>query len=64
MSPRDDLGFGYRILRTPQGWAWVAYGDAGEVIEQGAVRDRSVAAACVIRAIARKAGAGRSLDAA
>lgn len=60
MAPRDDQGFGYRILRTREGWTWMTYGDAGEVLEQGAVRDRSVAAACIIRAIARRAGPERT----
>jgi hypothetical protein len=45
--------FGYRISRTREGWSWVAFDTAGAVIASGAARDRAVAAACVIRAIAR-----------
>jgi hypothetical protein len=52
---RRDTGaeFGYRITRTGSGWSWVAFDTGGAVIASGAARERAVAAACVIRAIAR-----------
>lgn len=53
----DVKNFGYRIWRTAGGWAWSAFDLSGAVVEQGAARDRAIAAACVIRALSRQAPA-------
>lgn len=49
----DDAGYGFRISRTSGGWTWAAYGADGRPVESGAAPNRAVAAACVIRVIAR-----------
>lgn len=48
-------GYGFRISKTPAGWAWATYDAGGRAIESGAAPNRAVAAACVIRVIARSA---------
>lgn len=49
----DAAGYGFRITRTPAGWRWAAYDTDGRALESGAAPNRAVAAACVIRVIAR-----------
>ena len=49
----DAPGFGFRISKTSGGWAWAAYDADGRAVEAGAAPNRAVAAACVIRVIAR-----------
>jgi hypothetical protein len=50
---RDHVSFGYRIRKTREGWSWAAVGPGGEVEHEGCAPSKVVAAACVIRAIAR-----------
>lgn len=52
---RDHASFGYRIRQTADGWLWAALGPGGEVTEHGAAPSKAVAAALVIRALARSA---------
>lgn len=49
----NAAGYGFRISETRSGWAWAAYDTDGRAIETGAAPNRAVAAACVIRVIAR-----------
>ncbi|HEY9217363.1 MAG TPA: hypothetical protein VIO94_04890 [Phenylobacterium sp.] len=49
-----EAEFGYRIAPCDEGWAWTAYDEAGEVRAEGAAPTKAMAAACVIREIARK----------
>lgn len=49
----DAAGYGFRISKTQAGWTWAAYGADGRPIESGAAPNRAVAAACIIRVIAR-----------
>lgn len=49
----DAAGYGFRISRSGAGWTWAAYDAEGRAIESGAAPNRAVAAACVIRVIAR-----------
>lgn len=53
MPAASGAGFGYRIARTRAGWTWAAYDAEGRAVETGAAPNRAVAAACVIRVIAR-----------
>ncbi|MDB5450265.1 MAG: hypothetical protein JWQ52_1393 [Phenylobacterium sp.] len=55
MISRDDTCFGYRIRATDTGWDWMAFDLAGKVQERGHAPDKAIAAACVIRALARAA---------
>ncbi|MDB5467319.1 MAG: hypothetical protein JWQ46_2081 [Phenylobacterium sp.] len=55
MTSRDDTCFGYRIRATETGWDWMAFDMAGQVQERGHAPDKALAAACVIRALARAA---------
>lgn len=48
-----SAGYGFRISKTSAGWAWAAYDADGRPVEAGAAPNRAVAAACVIRVIAR-----------
>ncbi|HEY8614670.1 hypothetical protein [Phenylobacterium sp.] len=50
---RDDASFGYRICREEGGWTWTTFDLAGEVLLKGHAPTKAVAAACVIRALAR-----------
>ena len=45
--------FNYRIQPTPQGWAWSTLDLKGRTVEHGLAPSKAVAAACVVRAIAR-----------
>ena len=49
----DAAGYGFRISRTAAGWSWTAYDADGRPVETGAAPNRAVAAACIIRVIAR-----------
>ncbi len=53
MRAARDAGYGFRIARTSSGWQWTAFDAQGEPVETGAAPNRAVAAACVIRVIAR-----------
>ena len=54
ISP-DQSCFGYNIRQTASGWSWVTYDLDGGVQAQGSAPDKALAAACVIRALARAA---------
>ncbi|MGA0606746.1 hypothetical protein ACO2Q0_12175 [Phenylobacterium sp. VNQ135] len=53
MPAASGAGYGFRIARTKAGWTWAAYDGDGRAVETGAAPNRAVAAACVIRVIAR-----------
>ena len=55
MTSSDSACFGYQIRSTPEGWAWVTYGLNGEVQDEGCAPQKALAAAMVIRALARPA---------
>lgn len=52
---REDAAFGYRIRRGEDGWAWTTFDLSGRVVAQGHAPSKPVAAAFVIRALARDA---------
>ena len=52
---RDHASFGYRIRETAEGWAWSTLDSTGRVQARGQAPNKSIAAACVIRALARSA---------
>ena len=54
MPVRPDVDFGYRIRPCETGWLWIAFDAAGAVRERGRAPTKALAAACVIRAIARR----------
>lgn len=56
--------FGYQIRSTPKGWAWVVYDLNGQVQGQGCAPQKAIAAAMVVRALARSAAEDRSTAAA
>lgn len=64
MGPMADTGFGFRLQETEGGWTWVTFDAAGQVQERGQAPDKAVAAACMIRALARAASDSRGLHAA
>ncbi len=51
----SEAEFGYRIEPCDEGWAWRAYDVSGEVQASGEAPTKAIAAACVIREIARSA---------
>ena len=53
MRPADPSCFGYQIRPAGDGWAWVAYDLDGQVQARGWAPQKVLAAACVIRALAR-----------
>jgi hypothetical protein len=53
MGSRDHAAFGYHIRAAEQGWTWVTYGADGQAQERGWAPQRALAAACVVRALAR-----------
>jgi len=55
MKPADCSSFGYKIRETAEGWTWVTFDLCGQVQESGSAPEKAVAAACVIRALARAA---------
>lgn len=55
MTAREDATFGYKIRRTDDGWTWTTFDPGGRLLEQGHAPSKAVAAACVIRALARNA---------
>lgn len=55
MAVREDTTFGYKMRRTDAGWAWTTFDTAGRFLEQGSAPTKAIAAACVIRALARNA---------
>lgn len=52
---RDHISFGYRIRETGEGWDWTAFDRTGRVQARGLAPTKAVAAALVIRALARSA---------
>ena len=50
---RDHASFGYRIRETADGWSWATLDPAGKVRDRGDAPTKALAAAFVIRAIAR-----------
>ncbi|WP_374468820.1 hypothetical protein [Phenylobacterium sp.] len=52
---RDDASFGYRISKDEAGWTWTTFDLAGQILVEGRAPTKAVAAACVIRALARSA---------
>jgi hypothetical protein len=54
----SEAEFGYRIEPCDEGWAWRAYDADGEIQASGAAPTKAIAAACVIREIARTAPTG------
>jgi hypothetical protein len=56
MHAPHETCFGYQIRPANDGWAWVTFDLAGEVQEQGWAPQKALAAAFVIRALARAAG--------
>lgn len=55
--------FHFSILPTASAWRWQALDSAGAVVEAGVSPSRQLAAACVIRALARPAGPWRTTSA-
>jgi len=51
---RGGAEFGYRIRPCAAGWSWTAFDAGGAVQERGEAPTKAIAAACVIRAIARR----------
>jgi hypothetical protein len=49
----DNASFGYRITRTRGGWLWSTYDLRGELQHHGEAPSKALAAALVIRALAR-----------
>ena len=58
MSAQNDASFGYRIRWTEEGWNWTTFDLAGQVQATGRAPTKAVAAAYVIRALARAAAPG------
>jgi hypothetical protein len=52
---RDHASFGYRIRETGDGWSWTTFDRSGRVQDRGEAPSKAVAAALVIRALARAA---------
>jgi hypothetical protein len=61
MSSSHETCFGYRVRETDSGWSWVTYDDAGQVQAMGEAPSKAIAAACVIRALARAAAPGAAI---
>lgn len=59
---RGNAEFGYQIKPCAAGWSWTAFDEAGSVQERGEAPTKAVAAACVIRAKARRAITERRTD--
>lgn len=55
MASRNCAAFGYQVRPTGEGWAWVTFDLTGREQERGHAPSKAVAAACVIRALARRA---------
>jgi hypothetical protein len=53
MSSSDQACFGYQIRPSGDGWAWTTFDLAGAVTARGWAPNKALAAACVIRALAR-----------
>lgn len=50
---RDHASFGYRLSKTTDGWTWTTFDLAGQVAVRGHAPTKAVAAACIVRALAR-----------
>jgi hypothetical protein len=50
---RDHANFGYHIRRGEGGWTWTTFDLAGRAEMRGHAPTKALAAACVIRALAR-----------
>lgn len=57
---RGGAEFGYRIRPCAAGWSWTAFDAGGRVQERGEAPTKAIAAALVIRAIARRTVADQS----
>jgi hypothetical protein len=55
MRSSDPACFGYQIRCVDDGWAWIAFDCEGAVAARGWAPEKALAAACVIRALARSA---------
>ena len=64
MTSSDRAAFGYRICPSNDGWTWITFDLAGAVAARGWAPDKALAAACVIRALARAATAEEGREAA
>ena len=53
MTSSENGGFRFQIKLAGEGWSWAAIGPAGEVCARGAAPTKAIAAAFVIRTIAR-----------
>lgn len=61
MSAQNEATFGYRIRWTEEGWDWTTFDLAGQVAASGRAPSKAVAAAYVVRALARAAAPGVAL---
>lgn len=52
--PAAKTQFGYQIRPTAAGWRWTAFDPHGQISEEGCAPSKAVAAACVIRVLARE----------
>ena len=64
MSSRNPSCFGYEIRAAGEGWSWVTYDLSGAVEARGWAPHKAMAAACVVRALARAAAPAPECDAA
>jgi len=58
MNGRNHANFGYRIREDGGGWSWTTFDLSGEVQARGHAPNKALAAACVIRMLARAAAPG------
>jgi hypothetical protein len=52
---RDQANFGYQISKHGDGWRWVTFDLSGAVRQRGEAPTKAIAAACIVRALARVA---------
>lgn len=64
MSAVRDVAFGYRICPVEGGWSWTAFDPSGRLAASGEAPTKALAAACVIRALARASAAPAALKSA
>lgn len=62
MAPHRKT-FHFSILPSAGAWRWQTLSSDGTVLNSGLAPSRKLAAACVIRALARTAGAERAREA-
>ena len=58
MNSLNHANFGYRIRADGAGWSWTTFDLTGEVLARGHAPNKALAAACVIRMLARAAAPG------